>query len=88
MKLDKPVQKKGVQARELGDEWLLYDPGTGSVHIVNPVAEFVWSRCDGRHSLADIEKEVRSAFSVPERTDVSGHLKNVLQSFKEIGIMV
>jgi hypothetical protein len=83
----RPVRKGGILARELGDEWILYDPEISAVHIVNEMAEFVWRMCDGQHSLEEMERMATAAYQIPDRTDVRAELESVIQSFADRGML-
>ena len=39
---------------ESDDCALLFDPGNGRVHVLNPTAVAVWQRLDGRRTLREI----------------------------------
>ncbi len=55
--------------RELSDEVLIYDTETDRAHCLNQTAAFVWQRCDGRKSAAEITGELneRMQSSVDDR---------------------
>ncbi len=82
-----PVRKEGVLARRLGEEWLLYDPQTGSVHVINAMAELVWRLCDGDHSTEDIAQHILATCEVPAGVDVRQDLGAILKSFSEQGVL-
>jgi PqqD family protein of HPr-rel-A system len=42
------ARKAGITAKPMGDEVVLFDSASGSVHHLNRVAEIVWRSCDGR----------------------------------------
>jgi len=51
----KPVaRKQGLVIQELPDEVLVYDLERDRAHCLNETAAFVWQRCDGRNSTAQI----------------------------------
>jgi PqqD family protein of HPr-rel-A system len=83
----KPLKKNGVMSRKVSDEWVLYDQGDKSVHVLNTTAEFVWRMCDGSLTLPEIEDRMREAFDVPEGTEVKKALDNILQNFSNLGII-
>jgi len=57
----KPLaRKEGLVIKELPDELLIYDTETDRAHCLNETAAFVWQRCDGRKSLAEITRELSS----------------------------
>ena len=78
-----PPRKNGVQARKIGDEWLLHDTGTGSVHVLNDSAHRVWEMCDGRRSLDEMEQALRDTYEVPSEVDLRGDLKRALDTLRE-----
>ena len=82
------LRKDGILSRKLGDEWILYDPEKGSIHIINPMAEFVWRMCDGSHSLDEMEKRVGGTYNVPEGVTLKRDLENIIQSFAKMGLFV
>jgi len=77
----------GILAQQLDDEWILYDPGASSVHIVNDMAEFVWRMCDGHHSFEQMAQKVTDAYRVPEGSNVRAELRSVIQSFADRGML-
>jgi hypothetical protein len=87
MDLTKPVKKEGILSRKTGDEWVLYDTEKKSVHIVNSTAEFVWSLCDGTHTLKDIADRMRDTFNVPEGADLEKSVDEIIRNFSDLGIM-
>jgi len=76
-----PLRKEGVLSRKLGEEWILYDPEQGVVHIINATAEYVWGLCDGDHDLDDIAKCLQDAYLVPAGTAVRGDVDTIVQDF-------
>jgi len=83
-----PLRKEGILSRKLGDEWILYDTEKGSIHIINPMAEFVWGMCDGCHTFDEMEKRVEEAYSVPEGVTLKRDLENIVQSFANMGLLI
>ncbi len=82
-----PLQKDGILSRQLGNEWLIYNTGKKSVHIINSMAEFVWRMCDGSHNLSDIEDRVRDAHLVPDGTNLRKDVEGIIESFSNLGIL-
>ena len=82
-----PLQKDGILSRQLGDEWLIYNTGEKSVHIINSMAEFVWRMCDGSHDLNDIEGNVRDAYLVSDGTNLRKDVEGIIETFTNLGII-
>ena len=83
----RPLRKEGIICRKMGDEWILYDPEAGSIHIVNAVAGFVWELCDGCHSIEEMTRQIVDACDVPAGTNVGADVQSVVQSFAERGML-
>jgi methyltransferase-like protein len=88
MDTKRPLQKDGILSRKLDDEWLLYNTGEESIHVINSMAEFVWRMCDGTHDLDDIENRVRDAYLVSDETNLRQDVEEIIQNFEDLGILV
>ena len=67
--------------RQLDDGFVVYDPLSERVHVLNELARFVWARCDDHSTAAEIVAEVvettdTSAAQAAE--DVFGALSDLL----------
>ena len=84
----KYVNKEGVARREIaGESFLIPVCGTPvdmeNIFVLNPLAEFIWQRLDGEHTLEEIVAEVVAEFDVsPERAaaDAGEFMQNLLQN--------
>ncbi len=83
---DSLVRKADVEVRKLGDEYLLHDPETGALHVLNASAWVVWEMCDGAHTLGDMEGAMRDTYDVGD-ADVSGDLRAILDALQEKGLL-
>jgi hypothetical protein len=59
-----PIKSQNTAHRVLGDEAIIADFRDSFFYNLNPVGTFIWARCDGRHSLAEIAKAVMAEFQV------------------------
>jgi hypothetical protein len=57
-------------------------PAGGAIHALNPTARLIWNLCDGAHTLADIEAELRQAFDVPPERDLAADVRATLALFQ------
>jgi PqqD family protein of HPr-rel-A system len=87
MDIERPVKMKGVMARKIGDECMLYDPDKGAVHVINSTAEFVWAMCDGSHNIQDITRRMTDKFQIQEGTDIKSEIENILKEFQKIDVI-
>ena len=51
--------------QELPDETLVYDQQRHHAHCLNRTAAYVWKRCDGKSTCADVERLLREEMSIP-----------------------
>jgi hypothetical protein len=75
----KPRQAASITEYELDDDVVLYDPRNDSAHVLNGTAAFVWSLCDGDHTIEQIADELGGVFKLsPGKVlaDVQAALKN------------
>jgi PqqD family protein of HPr-rel-A system len=82
-----PKRRERIESHKLGDEWMLYDPETGSLHVVNETAGFVWRLCDGSSGFEQICRRVREEFAVPEGTDVRADVVQAVEALAELGVL-
>ncbi|MBL8852312.1 MAG: PqqD family protein [Planctomycetaceae bacterium] len=59
-----------LHVEQVGDDLVLFDHRTHAAHSLNATAAFVWERCDGEHSCAQIADEARQAGSPLTENDV------------------
>jgi Coenzyme PQQ synthesis protein D (PqqD) len=57
------ARKQGLVIQELPDEVLVYDLERDRAHCLNETAAFVWQRCDGRTSTAQIARTLGNQFN-------------------------
>ena len=59
----KPIaRRQGLVIQELPDEVLVYDLDRDRAHCLNQTAAFVWQRCDGRNTTAQIARTLGQQF--------------------------
>ncbi|MBI2471522.1 MAG: PqqD family protein [Planctomycetes bacterium] len=83
----KPLRKQGFFMQNAGCEAILHNSGKKVIHVLNPTAKLVWKLCDGNHTPEDIEKAIRTNFSITDKHDVSGDILKILEAFYSKGIL-
>jgi hypothetical protein len=59
------LQKRmDLHVRVVDGETVVFDRQRGLIHQFNQTASFIWERCDGRSSVADIAAELHQAFDI------------------------
>jgi hypothetical protein len=67
---DGPVcyrRRQDVSIEEVAGETLVLDDAAGCLHRLNPTASFIWSRCDGQTSVAEIIRQMSDHFDVNDK---------------------
>jgi hypothetical protein len=83
---DRPRRRTDLQARGLDGEILVLDRAGGLIHQLNETASFVWMRCTGDRSLAEIARELAGAFDVEVETAARDVASTVVQ-FRALGLV-
>jgi len=84
---NKPLRKKSILCKRMGQETVLYNKESEAIHVLNPTALLVWDLCDGEHSFEDMEKAIRNEFSVSEEERVSQDIQGVIDRFSKEGLL-
>lgn len=59
------ARKEGLIVHTLSDEVLVYDLDRHKAHCLNKTAALVWSRCDGKTSVAELAQELGDEVGAP-----------------------
>jgi hypothetical protein len=76
----RPQRRPDIRTRLVDGETIVLDRREEFVHQLNKTASYIWERCDGRYSPAEIADEVCAAFEVDHLTA----LRDVLDIVKEL----
>ena len=58
----KPKPNKDLQLHWLNEQPMLFSKSHDSVHLLNPVAGFIWTCCDGKADIKAIRKALQEVF--------------------------
>lgn len=85
---DAPRARDDVVFRAVGPEWVLYDPETRQLHVLNLTAALVWSHCDGSHGVEEMVVAVAEAFpDAPPAGGVRADVVQALETFAREGLL-
>lgn len=85
----RPAARDDVVFRKTGDEWLLFDPATGRIHVLNLAAALLWASLDGSRSEEELATEVERAFPAGRggARDLPREVTAALRRFREEGLL-
>jgi hypothetical protein len=78
---------KGVIAKELDSELMLYDPGEDAVYVLNSTALLVYKLFNEGKKPMEIEHEVRRRFAVDQDEEVLGGIRECIAELQEKGLV-
>ena len=83
-----PRVRDDLVFRRLDDEWVVYDPKSEQLHVLNASAAVVWLCCAGESKLDEIVDAVRDAFDgTVDRQTVELEVRNTVDSFAKKGLL-
>ncbi len=83
---DIPKAAEGTRSELLDDELLLYFEEETRIVALNPSATLIWSLCDGKRSLGEIEKLLSDAY--PDAADrIPGEIEEAIQELVDGGAL-
>jgi hypothetical protein len=80
----RPKARDDVAFRHVGEGWVLFDPVSQRIHVLDVVDALLWSFCTGESDVPALEEEVRQAFG-PAIDDP--RVPQALQSFLDEGLL-
>ncbi len=80
----RPKARDDVAFRHVGGDWVLFDPVSQRIHVLDAVDALLWSFCTGESDVPTLEEEVRRAFG-PAVGDP--RVPQTLQSFLDAGLL-
>ena len=84
----RPKRRSDVIFRPLDDSWVLFDPRSAQLHVLNLSAALVWECLDGETPLDGIAEAVGSAFDQPvTAAQVTTDVESALERFQEAGLL-
>ena len=82
----RPKTSNDWQLHWLDDQPMLFSKFHEGLHLLNPVAGFIWTCCDGKTNVREIKDALQEVF-VENQDEVAKDLPNVLESWQENGLI-
>ena len=86
MPATKPKLREDVTLVELDQEAVVYDPLSGLVHYLNPMASLVLQLCDGSTTVKETIVELAEAQEV-EPDVLEKPIRSLVADFRKVGIV-
>ena len=86
--VERPRGRGDIVFRQLGDEWVIYDPVGERLHTLNLTAALVWTQLSGEHTPDEIAGAVGEAFTPPKSSaEVESDVVDTIARFRESGLL-
>jgi PqqD family protein of HPr-rel-A system len=82
----RPVVKPQIAFAQVGDEGVVYDSLSGSIHMLNPSASLLYRVCDGSATIDELASDVADAFEVPV-DEVRPQVVSLVESLAMLGVV-
>ncbi len=83
----KPSRKPDVWLRQAEKENVVFDPGTGAVHMLNATAMAIWVLCDGETTAEEMIDAICELSGLPPEVVVED-VRRILLQFDEADILI
>jgi len=80
-------RKKHVRTIPVEKELMLHDPAAQKVYALNPTAAFVWTLCDGAHTIEQMIAATETQFSNTTQMDISQDVRQTVDWFSEYDLL-
>jgi len=84
--LYQPKRRSDLTVRIVEGETVVLDREGGLIHQLNRTASYVWERCDGKSTLAEIENQMAAVFDVDRKT-AAKDLAAILRQLKQLNLL-
>ena len=64
----RPKRRPDLNIRVVDGETVVFDRRAERIHQLNQTAGYIWERCNGRSSMAEISVQLAESFAVDART--------------------
>lgn len=80
-------RRTDLTVREVEGELLVLDLGSGEIHQLNRTASYIWHRCDGETSRAEIAGMLAKDFEVDHHI-AEADVAAILDQLRELKVLV
>ena len=83
----RPSARQDVDFRHVGGDWVLFDPVSQRIHVLDVTAALVWSYCTGEMDVSAMEREIRNAFGPALAAGRDPGVRKALADFEEADLL-
>jgi Coenzyme PQQ synthesis protein D (PqqD) len=76
---DHPQRRADVNVRIVDGEVVVLDRRSNLIHQLNPTASYIWDRCGGQSTVAEIADQLAAAFDVDAKKAIQDVATTITQ---------
>jgi hypothetical protein len=80
------ARRPGVRVKDVAGETLVLDDENGHIHQLNSTASFIWHRCDGETTLAQIASLFAREYGVDDAV-AEKDVADVIEKLRELKLL-
>ncbi len=77
----KPKRRENLSSKQVGDERIIHDPETDTVHVLKRTASLIWDLIDGSRSFSEIEEKLIKHFSGEDPSKLKEMIRSTITDF-------
>jgi PqqD family protein of HPr-rel-A system len=81
-----PRKADGLVISKVGDEYIVYDPAKGKVHVLNNTGAAIWELMDEAKTMEDLASAMSERYST-EKATVAGDAGMFIGRLREAGLV-
>ena len=81
-----PKHRTDVSVRVVDNETIVLDRQQGLIHQFNSTASYIWERCDGQSTIADLVQQFMKEFSIPFDT-AETDIRRVVAQLEKLNLL-
>ncbi|MFH1212560.1 MAG: PqqD family protein [Candidatus Neomarinimicrobiota bacterium] len=82
----RPTVRPDLPFREMNDGGVVYDYRTDTLHSLNTTAAYIWTLCDGQHTITEIIASIRENFNRFE-IDPATEVFQIIEKFHTLKLL-
>jgi len=83
----RPTTRPDLPFRELKDGGVVYEYQSGTLHSLNTTAAYIWTLCDGNHTISEIITSIQQNFKQFE-TDPTSEVIKTVEKFQTLNLLI
>lgn len=81
------ISKSKIVIKQFGSEFMIYDPNSENIHILNSTSKIIWDNIQKEQSVADMVESFANLYPDKSKNQISDDIHKTVKCFKEKGLI-